>query len=69
MLAIGVVLSSSELAAMHVTGIWFPWGVGVSLSEYASVAFDAFLFALLVRRLRSFARRNRHGMGSPITAG
>jgi hypothetical protein len=69
MLAIGVVLFSSELAAMHVTGIWFPWGVGVSLSEYASVAFDAFLFALLVRRLRSFARRNRHGMGSPITAG
>lgn len=69
MLTIGVVLFSSELAAMHVTGIWFPWGVGVSLSEYASVAFDTFLFVLLVRRLRSFVRSNRHGLGSPIIVG
>jgi hypothetical protein len=55
-LAIGAVLFSSELAAVHVPGIWFPWGVGLSLSECASVAFDVLLFALLVRRLWLEAR-------------
>jgi hypothetical protein len=55
-LAIGAVLFTSELVAVHVRGIWFPWGVGVSLSEYASVVFDALLFTLLVRRLWDHAR-------------
>ena len=55
MLAIGAVLFSRELGAAHVPGIWFPWGVGVSLSEYASVAFVLLFFVLLVRRLRSYA--------------
>lgn len=55
-LAIGVVLFTSELVAVHVPGIWFPWGVGVSLGECASVVFDALLFTLLVRRLWDHAR-------------
>jgi hypothetical protein len=50
-LAIGTVLFASELSAVHVPGIWFPWGVGLSLSEIASVVFDVFLAALLLRRL------------------
>ena len=54
-LAIGAVLFSAELAAVHVPGIWFPWGVGLSLSECASVVFDVLLFILLVRRLWSYA--------------
>jgi hypothetical protein len=54
MLAIAVVLFASELAAVHVPGIWFPWGVGVSLGECASVLFDALLFLLLIRRLWSY---------------
>lgn len=54
--AIGIVLFASELAAVHVPGIWFPWGVGLSLSEIASVGFDALLFVLLLRRLWSYAR-------------
>jgi hypothetical protein len=41
---------------VHVPGIWFPWGVGLSLSERASVVFDVPLFILLVRRLWSYAR-------------
>ncbi len=56
-LAIGVVLFTSELVAAHVPGIWFPWGVGLSLSECASVVFDALLFTLLVRRLWGHARQ------------
>lgn len=58
-LAIGTVLFSAELAAAHVPGIWFPWGVGVSLSEYASVACVLLLFVPVMRRLWSYARRLR----------
>jgi hypothetical protein len=35
--------ADAELNAAHVPGIWFPWGVGISLSECACVAFDALL--------------------------
>lgn len=59
MLTIGAVLFSTELSAAHVPGIWFPWGVGLSLSECASVAFDVLLFVVLTRRLWSYARHNR----------
>jgi hypothetical protein len=45
------VLFSTELSALQVPEIWFPWGVGVSLSEYASVLFGALLFCLLMKRL------------------
>ncbi|HEX4299693.1 MAG TPA: glycoside hydrolase [Gammaproteobacteria bacterium] len=55
-LAIGAVLFSAELSALHVPGIWFPYGVGVSLSEYMSVVFDVLLSVLLLRRLWSHAR-------------
>lgn len=55
-LAIGAVLFTPELVAAHVPGIWFPWGVGLSLSECASVVCVLLLFALLLRRLWSYAR-------------
>lgn len=58
-LAIGAVLFTAELVAIHVPGIWFPWGVGLSLSECASVLFVLLLFALLLRRLWSFAPRQQ----------
>ncbi|HZT00792.1 MAG TPA: hypothetical protein VFA39_00825 [Steroidobacteraceae bacterium] len=56
-LAIGAVLFTAELAAMHVPGIWFPWGVGLSLSECASAVFVLLLLALTLRRLWSYAQR------------
>ena len=56
-LAIGAVLFTPELAAVRVPGIWFPWGVGLSLSECASVAFVLLLFTLVLRRLWSYAGR------------
>jgi len=64
MLSIGVVLFAQELSLIHVPGIWFPFGVGLSLSECASVVFDLLLFALLVRRLH----RLRGGVGVPQAA-
>lgn len=56
-LAIGAVLFTAELVAVRVPGIWFPWGVGLSLSECASAAFVLLLFILVVRRLWSYAGR------------
>ena len=56
-LAIGAALFTPELVAVHVPGIWFPWGVGLSLSECASVAFVLLLFVLVLRRLWSYAGR------------
>jgi hypothetical protein len=50
-LAMACFVFSAEVAALHAPGIWFPWGVGVSLSEYASVATCAFVTLLLLRRL------------------
>ena len=58
MFAIGVVLFPGELSQLHVPGIWFPYGIGVSLSEIMSVVFDLLLFILLVRRLRASSTRS-----------
>ncbi|HEV2333217.1 MAG TPA: hypothetical protein VGV16_08640, partial [Gammaproteobacteria bacterium] len=55
-LAIGVVLFVTELVALHVPGIWFPFGVGLSITECASVIFVLLLCALLLRRLWSYPR-------------
>jgi hypothetical protein len=45
-----------ELSALHVPGIWFPFGTGLSRTEVAIVALDAVLFAMLLHRLRRYAR-------------
>lgn len=57
-LSIGAVLFTAELVALRVPGIWFPWGVGLSLSECASVVFVLLLLALTLRRLWSYAPRH-----------
>lgn len=59
-LAIAAVLFASELSAIHVPGIWFPYGIGLSLSEIMSVVFDVLLAGLLLRRLRSYAHHSSH---------
>jgi len=56
-LAIGTVLFSAELVTLHVPGIWFPWQVGLSLSECASAVFVLLLLVLTLRRLWSYAPR------------
>jgi hypothetical protein len=48
---VSIGLFAPELSTLHVPGIWFPFGTGVSRSEYAYAAFDMALFALLLRRL------------------
>jgi hypothetical protein len=42
-----------------VPGIWFPYGVGVSRTEYAYFAFDIALFIYLLERLWRFTPSRR----------
>jgi len=48
-----------ELSALGIRGIWFPFGTGVSRTQYAYAIFAVVLFALLLRRLLFFAHQQR----------
>jgi hypothetical protein len=56
-LSIAVALFAQELSAIHVPGIWFPFGTGVSRTQYAYAVFDIALASLLWHRLHGYARR------------
>jgi len=63
--AIAAVLASiglfaPELSALHIPGIWFPFGVGVSRTQYAYAAFDLVLFVLLVWTTFTSLRATSH---------
>ncbi|MFB9845509.1 glycoside hydrolase [Mucilaginibacter ginsenosidivorans] len=47
-LLISTGLFAQELSELHIQGIWFPFGVGVSRTQYAYAAFSAVMFGLLV---------------------
>jgi hypothetical protein len=55
-------LFAQELSELHVPGIWFPFGVGVSRTQYVYAAFGIVMFVLLLRRLMGFARDVRQGV-------
>jgi hypothetical protein len=57
MVLVAAGLFAQELSALHVPGIWFPFGTGVSRTQYVYAIFDVVMFGLLLRRLLSFARR------------
>lgn len=44
---------ADELSAIHVPGIWFPFGIGVSRTQYAYALAIPLLAVLVVRTLRS----------------
>ena len=56
-LASVALLFTGELVEIGLPGIWFPWGIGVSLSEYASVALVVLLCVPILRQLWSYAPR------------
>ena len=56
-------LYAQELSNLGVPGIWFPFGVGVSRTQFAFAAFDVFMFVELFRRLAEFAWRTRASAG------
>jgi hypothetical protein len=53
---IGITVFPGEVSLLHIPGIWFPFGVGVSRTEYAIAALLVAMPALLVYRLLAFAR-------------
>lgn len=54
---VGIGLFATELSAIGVPGIWFPYGTGVSRSQYAYAVFIAVLFVLILMRSAGYARR------------
>ncbi|WP_372784252.1 hypothetical protein [Phenylobacterium sp.] len=52
----GVGFFAEELSNLHVKGIWFPWGVGVSRTQYAYAGLIVVLFALILAEVRRAAR-------------
>jgi hypothetical protein len=50
---------AQELSAMGVPGIWFPWGTGVSRTQFAYALFAAALFCLLLAQFVRTARSLR----------
>jgi hypothetical protein len=53
---IGIGLFASELSAVGLPGIWFPWGTGVSRTQYAYAGFIGVLFVLLLMRFVRYAK-------------
>jgi hypothetical protein len=41
-------LFAQELSSLNVPGIWFPYGIGVSRTQYAYAGFIIFMFCILV---------------------
>jgi len=58
---VGVGLFASELSALGVPGIWFPYGTGVARGQFAYAAFIAFLFVMILMRSAGYARRKQQG--------
>jgi hypothetical protein len=54
-LLVAVSQFSVEVSAVGVPGIWFPFGVGVSRTQYAYAAMVVGLAVLLIRRIRNVA--------------
>jgi hypothetical protein len=59
----GVGLFAAELSEIGVPGIWFPYGTGVSRTQYAYAALIVLLFVLLLMRFVRYAGRSQ-GLGT-----
>jgi hypothetical protein len=55
LLLISTGLFAQEISFFGVRGIWFPFGTGVSRTQFAYAAFDVWMFGLLWSRLMAFA--------------
>ncbi len=53
---VGIGLFATELNALGVPGIWFPYGTGVARGQYAYAAFIPLMFVLIVVRSVGYAR-------------
>jgi hypothetical protein len=67
MAVLAVGLYGSEFRYFGTPGIWFPFGVGVSLSEYSIAAFAPLMAVLIVRRFWACARVQRDDTDKNLT--
>lgn len=67
MAALGIGLYGSEFRYFGTAGIWFPFGVGVSLSEISIAAFAPLMAVLIVRRFWACAREQRDNAHDDLT--
>jgi hypothetical protein len=58
LLLVSIGLFPRELSDLHIPGIWLPFGVGVSRSQFAFAAFDVALLVLLLHRRSALANRD-----------
>lgn len=63
---VGIGLFATELNALGIPGIWFPYGTGVARGQYAYAAFIALLFALILMRSTGYARTRRKDDGNAL---
>ncbi|MHB1056313.1 MAG: glycoside hydrolase family 2 [Rhodanobacter sp.] len=63
-LLVAVSQFSTEVSALGVPGIWFPFGVGVSRTQYAYAALVVVLAGLLIRQVRRAAGKHDAGEGA-----
>ncbi|MBE1159895.1 glycoside hydrolase [Dyella acidiphila] len=54
---VGVGLFATELNALGIPGIWFPYGTGVARGQYAYAVFIPLLFWLILLRAAGYARK------------
>jgi hypothetical protein len=57
-----VAMFAQELSQVGVPGIWLPYGIGVSRTQYAYVPLALVLFAMLMRRFLHFAKINARAL-------
>jgi hypothetical protein len=56
---VGIGLFATELNALGLPGIWFPYGTGVARGQYAYALFIVVLFVLILMRLVEYARTSK----------
>src|SRR6266487_2102837 len=64
-LVLGVGLYGQEIFYLGTPGIWFPFGIGLSLNECAYAVFEPLLAGLLLRRLWSCAQASHLALEEP----
>jgi len=56
---VGIAQFQIDLLVLHIPTVWYPFGVGVGLSDLANAVLSVVIFVLLLRRLQQSLHRQR----------
>jgi sulfur transfer complex TusBCD TusB component (DsrH family) len=56
---VGIAQFQIDLLVLHIPTVWYPFGVGVGLSDLANAVLSAIIFVLLLRRLQQSLHHQR----------